>query len=128
MKFRRIGSRPQMEPRPIRLAYALEFLLALIAFFECWSQIGGQTPLDLMPWWLKLLFATLFSAATVRLTAMAVRNEPFPAIGLIRWILALLLVLLIVAVTTYYFHLNEPADDDNGDEPLTTSVMLRIRA
>ncbi len=117
-----------MEPRPIRLAYALEFLLSLIAFFECWSQIGGQTPLDLMPWWVKLLFATAFSSVVVRLTAAAVANERFPSVALIRWSLALLLVLLIITLTTYYYHLNEPPDEQSGDEPMTTSALLLSRA
>ena len=111
-----------MEPRPIRLAYVIEFLLALIAFFECWSQISGQTPLDIMPWWLKLLFATVFSFLVVRLTAALVRNEPFPAIAVIRWGIALIMVLVVIALATYYYHMNEPADEQS-DEPVSTSML-----
>lgn len=114
-----------MEPRPLRIAYALEFLLALVAFFECWSQIGGQAPLDLMPWWVKLSFATLFSFAIVGVTAAAVRNQPFPALGLVRWGLALVLVIVAVALTTYYYYLNEPSDDESSDDPVTTSLVGR---
>lgn len=113
-----------MEPRPLRIAYALEFLLALIAFFECWSQVGGQAPLDLMPWWLKLTFATLFSFSVVKATAAAVRNQPFPALAVIRWGLVLLLVLVAIAFTTYYFFLNEPSEDDSGDDQVTTSLIV----
>lgn len=112
-----------MEPRPLRIAYAIEFLLALIAFFECWSQIGGQTPLDLMPWWMKIVFAAAFSSVVVRLTAIAVRNDAQPAIPLVRWGLALVLVLVVIALTTYYFHLLEPVDEENADEPVTTSAL-----
>ena len=116
-----------MEPRPLRIAYALEYLIALIAFFECWSQVGGQAPLDLMPWWIKALFAASFACVAVRLTAVAVRNEPFPNVALIRWSLALVAVLVIIGLTTYYFHLNEPTEEDNGDEP-ATSILMRVPA
>lgn len=114
-----------MEPRPLRIAYAIEFLLAPIAFFECWSQIGGQAPLDLMPWWLKLLFAVTFSAVVVRITAIAVRNEARPALAAIRWGLALIAVLVVVALTTYYYFLNEPPDDQT-DEPVPTGLVAPI--
>jgi hypothetical protein len=109
-----------MEPRPLRIAYAIEFLLALIALFECWSQIGGQAPLDLMPWWLKTIFAGAFAFTVVRLTAIAVRNDKRPGLALIRWSLALVVVLVVMALTTYYYFLNEPADDQT-DEPVPTS-------
>ena len=117
-----------MEPRPLRIAYALEFFLILIAFFECWSQIGGQAPLDLMPWWVKLVCATVFGTVTVRLTAVAVRNEAFPPVQLIRWSLALLTVLLVIALTTYYFYLHEPTDEDSGDEPVTSGLVIPLSA
>jgi hypothetical protein len=115
-----------MEPRPLRIAYAIEFLLALIACFECWSQIGGQAPLDLMPWWLKFLLATGFATAVVRLTAIAVHNEKFPSVPLIRWAIALVLVLAVIAVTTYYFYLRVPPDEENSDEPIPTSYSAPL--
>lgn len=114
-----------MEPRPLRIAYAIEFLLALIACFECWSQVGGQAPLDLMPWWLKLILATLFAAAVVRLTNVAVRNGPLPSVPVVRWGIALLLVLAVIAITTYYFYLRVPPDEENADEPVSTSAVFR---
>jgi peptidoglycan/LPS O-acetylase OafA/YrhL len=119
---------PSMEPRPLRIAYAVEFLIALIAFFECWSQMGGQAPLDLMPWWVKLGMAVAFCAVVVRLTAVAVRNEAFPPLLLIRWSLALVMVLLVIALTTYYFYLREPVDEDSGDEPVTSSLTVDFSA
>jgi hypothetical protein len=113
-----------METRSLRIAYAVEFFLSLIAYFECWSQVAGQAPLDLMPWWLKLSFALLFSTLVVRVTAVAVRNESFPSISLIRWGLALLTLLVIIGITTYFFHLAEPTDEDS-DEPVTTSFVAQ---
>src|SRR5271166_1608903 len=38
----------------LRLAYATQYLIALIAVFVLWSQVGGQSHLDLMPWFVKL--------------------------------------------------------------------------
>ena len=114
-----------MEPRPLRIAYAIEFLLALIACFECWSQIGGQAPFDLMPWWLKLLLATGFAAVIVQLTAVAVRNDPFPSVPVVRWSIAFVVVLAVIALTTYYFFLHVPPDEENSDEPVPTSFVLR---
>jgi hypothetical protein len=114
-----------MEPRPLRIAYAIEFLLALIACFECWSQIGGQAPLDLMPWWVKLLLAAGFAAVFVRLTAVAVRNHSFPSVPIVRRGVALILVLAVIALTTYYFFLRVPPEEDNSDEPIPTSYVLR---
>jgi hypothetical protein len=43
-----------MPPALHRLAYVAEFLLALIAIWTLWSQVGGQGHLDLMPWYDKL--------------------------------------------------------------------------
>ena len=39
----------------LRLAYATQFLIALIAVFVLWSQVGGQSHLDYMAWQVKLL-------------------------------------------------------------------------
>ena len=43
-----------MPPNLLRLAYVSEFLLALLAILSLWSEVGGQGPLDLMPWYTKL--------------------------------------------------------------------------
>ena len=44
-----------MPPYWVRLAYVVEFLLALIAVGLLWSEVGGQGHLDLMPWYQKLV-------------------------------------------------------------------------
>ena len=38
----------------LRLAYSTQFLIALMAVFVLWSQVGGQSHLDLVPWTVKL--------------------------------------------------------------------------
>jgi hypothetical protein len=113
-----------MEPRPLRIAYAIEFLVALVACFECWSQIGGQAPLDLMPWWIKLLLATAFAATVVRLTVVVVRSASFPSMLTVRWGVAMVLVVAVMALTTYYYYLQIPPEEDNGDSPVATSFSL----
>ena len=55
----------------LRLAYATQFLIALIAVFVLWSQVGGQSHLDLMPWYLKLCLGAGAAFAAVRASAAA---------------------------------------------------------
>ena len=59
----------------LRLAYTTQFLIALIAVFFLWSEIGGQGHLDLMPWYLKLGLGTGVAYAAVKATAAAVAQE-----------------------------------------------------
>ena len=40
-----------LNPSWLRLAYAVEFFVALIAIISLWSEIGGEGHLDLMPWY-----------------------------------------------------------------------------
>ena len=54
-----------MSPKLLRLVYACEFLVALIAVFTTWSEIGGQATLDLMHWSWKLGLGFALSAAFV---------------------------------------------------------------
>jgi hypothetical protein len=56
-----VTEREQTPPTPawegpswLRMAYALEFLLAMIAIFTVWSEVGGQGHMDLLPWYIKL--------------------------------------------------------------------------
>src|ERR1022692_3715446 len=56
-------------PMPIlRLAYTTQFLIALIAIFVLWSQVGGQSHLDLLPWWVKLGLGVAAAYTIVRAT------------------------------------------------------------
>ena len=47
-----------MAPKYLRLAYMVEFFIAVLAVFTAWSEIGGQAALDLMPWGWKCWFRT----------------------------------------------------------------------
>ena len=58
-----------MESRFLRIAYAIQFVVTLMAIFEVWAQVGGQGHLDLIPWYYKLVPACALSLATVKATA-----------------------------------------------------------
>jgi hypothetical protein len=59
----------------LRLAYATQFLIALIAVFTLWSEVGGQNHLDLMPWYAKAILGAGAAFATVKATAAAVSEK-----------------------------------------------------
>ena len=51
-------SHPSSQMPILRLAYITQFLVALIAIFVFWAQVGGQGHLDLLPWYVKLALGT----------------------------------------------------------------------
>jgi len=103
-----------MQSNLLRLAYVAEFLLAILAIFELWSQVGGQSHLDLMPWYTKLGLAGGLALVTVMGTVSAVGHER-------AWnpktVVCLVLALLLaagMAGASYYYHLHE--NDDTGND------------
>lgn len=106
----------------VRLAWAGEFLLAMIAASTVWSEVGGQVHLDMMPWYLKLAPLLAFAWCTVRLT-MALVQEAAPWRGRsVRWLVAVLLSAAAMFAITAWYHMHEPADDSDQDEGLSTSM------
>ena len=101
-----------MEARYLRIAYAIQFTVTMMAVFEVWGQVGGQGHLDLMPWYGKLLLAAALSLAAVKATAAAVQRDRFWAS---RWWLAAVLALIaVMGILTWYEHIHEPADDEEA--------------
>src|SRR5260370_36678805 len=87
------GAVPTWEGPPwMRLAYAIEFLLALIAIVILWSEVGGQGHMDLFPWYPKLSCVLAEAWCCMRFTA-ALADQPQasrrPPIG---WLAAIILV------------------------------------
>jgi hypothetical protein len=102
----------------LRLAYTTLFLIALLAVFELWSQVGGQTHLDLMPWYIKLVLGTGAAFATVKAAAAAVSGEKAWNRRTLRWTAILVVLLIFCGLASYYVHLyGEPDDDDDQDQP-----------
>jgi hypothetical protein len=104
----------------LRLAYATQFLIALIAVFTLWSQVGGQTHLDLMPWYLKLGLGAGAAFAVVKATAAAVAGSHSWNAGTLKWFGILLLLLTVCGLASYYCHLY--LETDETDEPDDNAV------
>ncbi|MBV8070933.1 MAG: hypothetical protein JO270_13570 [Acidobacteriaceae bacterium] len=107
-----------MPSRLLRLAYACEFLLALVAIFTAWSEIGGQAALDLMHWGWKFGLSFPLAAAIVAYTAALVSEQGLWTLRSARWLTAILILLLGTGVVTYYYALqveNGDSDENSGN-------------
>jgi len=111
----------------LRLAYSTQFLIALIAIFVLWSQVGGQSHLELMPWYLKLGLATGAAFATVKATAAAVAQERPWSGGTLRWIGILLALLVGCGMASYYYHVYGENDEEDQQDTQTSSTSLLLR-
>jgi hypothetical protein len=100
----------------LRLFYAIEFLIALIATFTVWSQVGGQYHLDLMAWYWKLFLGAGIAFAAVKATAAAVAGQRAWNGRTLRWISIILALALACGAVTYYYHLTEPPPDDEDQQ------------
>ncbi|HTW63665.1 MAG TPA: hypothetical protein VME17_03575 [Bryobacteraceae bacterium] len=102
-------------PSWLRLAYAVEFLIALIAILNLWSEVGGQGHLDIMPWYIKLACIVGLAWCCVRFTAGIVEQNKIWTRRTIAWLAGILLFGIAMGGITYYYHLHEEPDDDDGD-------------
>jgi hypothetical protein len=107
----------------LRLAYAVEFFIALIAIISLWSEVGGEGHLDLMPWYVKLGCILGLAWCCVRFTASLVEQQAVWTGRTIRWFVGILLFCLVMGGITYYYHLHE--ESDSGDED-TTAAAAKI--
>ena len=115
-----------MPPRSwLRLAYAFEFWIALLAIFTVWSQVGGQAHLDLIAWYLKLACAVALAWSGVRMTSAMVENPKAWNRRAARWFLGILALSTLIAGITYWYHLHEVLDEPDTDENSATTVRNR---
>ena len=110
-------------PSWLRLAYAVEFLIALIAILNLWSEVGGQGHLDLMPWYIKLACILGLAWCCVRFTAGIVEQRKVWTGRTIAWFAGILLFGIAMGGITYYYHLHEEPEDDDED---TSAASVRI--
>src|SRR5665213_682722 len=110
-----------MDKRLLRPLLAAEFLVAIIAVFTLWSQVGGQYHLDLMFWAWKLGIGLAGATLAVTITASLVHSEgEFTRRVLLQCSLVIVLAVL-AGVVTYYYHLNEPLDRDSDEDTQQTT-------
>lgn len=117
------GGAPAWEvPSWMRLAYAIEFLLALIAVIILWSEVGGQGHMDLLPWYSKLSCVLALAWCCVRFTAGVVEQPQTWNRRSIGWFAGIILVGITMAGITFYYHLHEVPDETDTDDTTSASV------
>jgi hypothetical protein len=107
----------------LRLAYTTLFLIALIAIFTAWAQVGGQGHFDLVPWHLKLVLGVAAAYAVVKAASASVSREPAWNGTTVKWFGILLALLLAAGVVTYYMHVYGEQDEEDQPEE-TISLHL----
>jgi hypothetical protein len=110
----------------LRLAYTTQFLIALMAVFVVWSQVGGQSHLDLLPWSIKLALGLAAAYCVVRATAAAVSGDRAWNGQTVRWLGLTLAVLAACGFATYYAHMNLEESDESDQQQDTTISSLRL--
>ena len=111
-----------MTPKSIRLVYVCEYLLALVAIFTAWSEVGGQTALDVMPWGWKLGLGAALAAAIVAYSAAVASEDSLWTMRSARWLTAICVLLLAIGIVTYYYVLEDETVDT--DDSGTVSLFL----
>lgn len=119
-----LGKFRNMAVRILRVVYAIEFLVALVATLSVWREIGGQYHLDLMPWYVKGLLTLTLALTVVKLTAVSAGGQRRRTVI---WAWALVFLLLAGGCITFYYHLNEPLDEEEEGSTLSTSLIDAAR-
>jgi hypothetical protein len=113
----------------LRVVYAFEFLIAMMAIFTSWSEIGGQSALDLMNWGWKLGFSLVLAGSIVGLTAAFASSPSFWTLRSARWLTAIVLTIVAMGVVTYFYSLQEDAGstDETGTVSLNRPAKVRVQ-
>lgn len=110
-----MGIHPEQMP-VLRLAYIAVFLIALMAVFTAWSQVGGQGHLDLVPWSLKLVLGAGAAYAITRAASAAVAGERGWNGHSVKWLGLALATLFLCGMASFYAHNNLEDNSDESDE------------
>ena len=113
-------------PSWLRLAYSVEFILALIAIISLWSEVGGEGHLDLMPWYIKLGCILGLAWCSVRFTAGIVEQQKVWTRRTVGWFAGILFFCVVMGGITYYYHLHEQSDDDDDDTTAATAKVVSV--
>src|SRR5271166_6332574 len=96
-----------MLQRLLPVLYALEFLIAIIAVYSVWGELGGQDSLDSVPWFWKAGVGFGAATAVVRLTAAIGLAGPAARWRISVWILVLAGLAICAGVASYYYQVND---------------------
>lgn len=113
-----------MTHRYLRIVFLSEFLVAVIAIFTAWSEIGGQAVLDAMPWGWKGGLGLGLAAVCVAYSVALTSADSVWNLRTAKWLALILVFLGAMGVVTFYYALqvqNEPPDEQD------TSATFRSR-
>lgn len=114
-----------ISPKLLRLIYACEFLVALLAIFTAWSEIGGQAALDLMHWSWKLGLSLALAAAFVAYTAALLTEESLWSLRSARWLTAIIVLVFAMGAVTYFYALQVDSGDSDETAPTVHHAVSR---
>ena len=112
-----------MDKRFIRLGYAIEYPLALIALILLWTQAAGQAHADLVYWYWKLGITLTAAFACVKATQAALDGERAWNGRTLRWLAVVAILVVGAGLVTYYGHLyyeEQDTGDEEQEEPALT--------
>ena len=107
----------------IRLVYVLEYLVAVVAILNLWTEVGGAGHMDLISWYTKLSLTLGLATSIVIATAAAVAGERVWNARTISWSLVSLALMCAMGSASYYAHLHEN-DDQSGDTAAPIAWMV----
>ena len=111
--------------RLLQVLYAIEFLIALIAVYSVWREVGGAGHLDYMQWYWKAIIGIPAAYAAVRLTVALASTGQARTRQLLFWLTFLAALAVSAGALTYYTHLHEPQDEDEEDPGSVTPADVR---
>jgi hypothetical protein len=96
-------------------------MLALVAIFTAWPEIGGEAALQLMHWSFKVGLGFALAASIVGYTTTIVTSEKATSVRAFGWLAVMLLLTIGIGVVTYYYTLQEESGE--SDEPSGTVTI-----